>query len=186
MTLLCCSDSLLGVYTTRASIHVAAPRAAVYAALTSAEAIQHWRAPDDMTAVVHEFDASEGGAFRVSLSYRQTDRTGKTEANTDTYHGRFARLVPDEQVVEEVEFESADPALAGTITMTTTLTDAEPGSGSGSRSGTGPGTDVVLVHDGVPDAVPPADNELGVSMALANLAAYVEHRSAGEVDCPFG
>ncbi len=73
--------------------------------------------------------------------------------------------MPNEQVVEVIEFETADPALRGTMTMATTLTDADGG------------TDVVVVHDGIPDGVPAADNETGTRMALANLARLVE---AGE------
>ena len=36
------------------------------------------------------------------------------------------------------------------------------------------GTDVVVEHDGVPDAVPAADNETGTRMSLAKPAALVE------------
>ncbi|MFB7927818.1 SRPBCC family protein [Streptomyces sp. NPDC056039] len=151
------------MYTTRVSGHVDAPRPAVYRALLSAEAVERWRVPDDMRAEVHEFDAREGGRFRVSLTYDAPGATGKSAAHTDTYHGHFARLVPDEQVVEVLAFESADPAMSGPMTMTTTLTDAEGG-----------GTDVLVVHEGIPDAVPAADNETGTRMALANLARYVE------------
>jgi uncharacterized protein YndB with AHSA1/START domain len=151
------------MYTTQVSGHVDAPRPAVYRALVSAEAIARWRVPAGMSSEVHEFDAREGGRFRVSLTYDAPDATGKSAAHTDTYHGHFARLVPDEQVVEVLEFESADPALGGTMTMTTTLTDNEDG-----------GTDVLVVHEGLPDAVPAADNETGTRMALANLARLVE------------
>ncbi|MEU9225313.1 SRPBCC domain-containing protein [Streptomyces massasporeus] len=151
------------MYTSRVSGHVDAPRAAVYRALVSAEAIARWRVPTGMRAEVHEFDAREGGAFRVSLTYEAADASGKSTAHTDTYHGHFARLVPDEQVVEVLEFETADPALGGAMTLTTTLTDAEGG-----------GTDVLMVHEGLPDAVPAADNETGTRMALANLARLVE------------
>ncbi|AMW09010.1 polyketide cyclase [Streptomyces qaidamensis] len=151
------------MYTSRVSGHVDAPRAAVYRALVSAEAIARWRVPDGMTGEVHEFDAREGGGFRVSLTYEAPDASGKSAAHTDTYHGHFARLVPDEQVVEVLEFEAVDPALRGAMTLTTTLTDAEGG-----------GTDVVMVHEGIPDAVPAADNETGTRMALANLARLVE------------
>jgi uncharacterized protein YndB with AHSA1/START domain len=73
----------------------------------------------------------------------------------------FAKLVQGEQVVEVFEFEAADLALRGTMTMTTTLTDS------------GGGTDVVVVHEGIPDSVP-ADNETGTRMAPANLARLVE------------
>jgi uncharacterized protein YndB with AHSA1/START domain len=155
------------VYSTQASRHIDAARPAVYRALVDAAAISKWRVPDGMTARVHEFDAREGGAFRISLSYDTPAGTGKSAAHTDTYHGHFVRLVPDEQVVEVFEFETADPRLRGQMTMTTTLTDADGG------------TDVLVVHEGIPDQVPAADNETGTRMALANLARLVEAANAG-------
>ena len=75
------------------------------------------------------------------------------------------RLVPDEQVVETMEFETDDPAMQQPMTLTTTLHDAAGG------------TEVVMFHDGVPDAIPAADNELGTRMALANLAMLVEQET---------
>jgi glyoxylase-like metal-dependent hydrolase (beta-lactamase superfamily II)/uncharacterized protein YndB with AHSA1/START domain len=158
---------LICVYSTRVSRHVNAARPAVYRALVDAGAIAKWRVPDGMSARVHEFDAREGGAFRISLSYDTPAGTGKSAAHTDTYHGHFVRLVPDEQVVEVFEFETADPGLRGEMTMTTTLTDA------------GGGTDVLVVHEGIPDQVPAADNETGTRMALASLARLVEAADAG-------
>src|SRR3712207_5386171 len=86
-----------------------APRERVYAALVDPEAVARWRVPDDMTCVVHELDAREGGAVRVSLTYEDTDRAGKTEGHTDTYTGRFIRLVPGEEVVEVDVFDTEDP-----------------------------------------------------------------------------
>lgn len=156
------------VYSTRISWHVNAPRPAVYRALLDPDAIARWRVPAGMTSQVHEFDPREGGAFRVSLTYDEPGpgRAGKSASRTDTYHGHFARLVPDRQVVEVFEFETADPALRGVMTMTTTLTDADGG------------TEVLVVHEGIPASVPPADNETGTRMALANLAALVEAASA--------
>jgi uncharacterized protein YndB with AHSA1/START domain len=142
--------------------HVAAPPAAVYRALLDPAAVQRWRVPGGMTSQVHEFDAREGGRFRVSLSYDAPGQAGKSAARTDTYHGHFARLVPNEQVVEVLQFETADPAMGGAMTMTTTLTEA------------GDGTDVQIVHEGIPDEVPVADNELGTRMALDGLARLVE------------
>jgi uncharacterized protein YndB with AHSA1/START domain len=150
------------MYTTRMSGHVRAPRSAVYRAFLDAGAVAQWRVPDGMTSEVHEFDGREGGYFRVSLTYDAPGPAGKTAAHTDTYHGRFVRLAADEQIVEVLEFETPDPALRGEMTMTTTLTDA------------GDGTDVLVVHEGVPDAVPVADNETGMRMALARLARLVE------------
>jgi uncharacterized protein YndB with AHSA1/START domain len=85
--------------------------------------------PDGMSSQVHEFDAREGGSFRVSLTYDAPTSTGKSAAHADTGHGRFTRLVPDEQVTEVFEFESADPGLAGKMTMTTMLAEADGGGG---------------------------------------------------------
>jgi uncharacterized protein YndB with AHSA1/START domain len=142
--------------------HIRAPRAAVYRALLDPDAIARWRVPAGMTSVVHEFDAREGGAFRVSLTYVDPTRGGKTAAQTDTYNGYFAALVPDEEVVEVLEFETTNPELRGEMTITTTLVDADGG------------TDVVMVHEGIPPGVPPRDNEIGTRMALDNLATLVE------------
>jgi uncharacterized protein YndB with AHSA1/START domain len=150
------------VYATRASGLVRAPRSAVYALLLDPAAVADWRVPSDMTARVHEWSAVEGGRFRVSLAYADASRAGKSAGNVDTYAGRFVRLVPDAEVVEVLAFESADPGLAGEMALTWTLADA-PG-----------GTEVTLLHEGVPDAVSAEDNETGTRMALAHLAAYVE------------
>lgn len=139
-----------------------ASRADIYRALLDATAVAKWRMPVGMRSEVHEFDAREGGAFRVSLTYDVPSGTGKSTPRTDTYHGRFVELVPDERVVEVVEFETDDPALRGEMTMRTELTDADGG------------TEVVIVHQGVPDAVPAADNETGTRMALDGLARLVE------------
>ena len=150
------------MYSTQIARHISAPRRDVYRALLDADAIATWRVPTGMTSHVHEFDPREGGAFRVSLTYDAPTATGKTAAHTDTYHGRFLKLVPNEQVVEVLEFEASDPTLHGEMTMTTTLADANGG------------TDVVVVHEGIPSGVPTTDNETGTRMALANLAAFVE------------
>jgi uncharacterized protein YndB with AHSA1/START domain len=150
------------VYTQHATQLVRAPRSAVYAALLDPVAVASWRVPDDMTATILEWEPREGGRFRVSLTYRAEGRTGKTDGATDTYAGTFTRLVPGEQVVEVLAFDTVDPALQDTMTMTWTL-----------REGDG-GTEVDLLHEGLPDVVPPEDNATGTRMSLAKLAAYVE------------
>jgi uncharacterized protein YndB with AHSA1/START domain len=115
-----------------------------------------------MTCQVHAFDAREGGAVRVSLTYDVPDRAGKTEGRTDTYRGRFVTLVPNELVVEVDEFETDDPTLRGEMTMTIRLADAKGG------------TELIAVHEGLPEGLAPADNEAGWVEALARLAALVE------------
>lgn len=139
-----------------------APRASVYRAFLDAHAVAAWMVPDGMTSQVHASEAREGGAFRISLTYDEPTETGKTTPQTDTYHGRFVKLVPDEQVVEVIEFETADPAMRGEMTVTITLAEA------------GGGTDLLAVHDGLPPGLSPADNEAGWRMSLAKLAALLE------------
>jgi uncharacterized protein YndB with AHSA1/START domain len=90
------------VGSTSVSRRVNAPRATVYRALPDPSAIATWKVPTGMTSHVHAFDAREGGSFRNSLAYDEATGTGKTTARTDTYHGRFVKLVPDEQVVKVV------------------------------------------------------------------------------------
>jgi len=140
-----------------------APRAEVYRLLLDPDAIAKWKVPDGMTAHVHSFEAREGGELRVSLTYDQPTETGKTTAHTDTYRGRFVRLVPNEQVIEVDEFETTDPALSGEMTSTFTLTDAANG-----------GTDVIGLHEGLPPGLSLEDNETGWRIALDKLATLAE------------
>ena len=97
---------------TRITQCVNAPRTAVYRARLDPHAAATWMVPDGMTSHVHEFDAREGGSFRISLTYDEPTGTGKTTAHTDTYHGRFAKLVPNEQVVEVIESRRPIPRSA--------------------------------------------------------------------------
>ncbi len=127
---------------THISRHIKAPRAKVYEALIDADAIARWKVPTGMTSHVDAFEGREGGTFRISLTYDALTGTGKTSARTDTYHGRFVQLLPNERVVEVDEFETADPGMRGEMTITITLSDADDG-----------GTDLVAVHDDVPPGV---------------------------------
>ena len=150
---------------TRISRRVNAPRPKVYRALVDPGAVARWMVPTGMTSHVHVFDPREGGAFRISLTYDAPTGVGKTTARTDTHHGHFIELVPDEKVVEVVEFETADPTLQGEMTITISLVDANGG------------TEIVAVHDRLPPGLSPADNEAGWRSSLAKLAALVEAES---------
>jgi uncharacterized protein YndB with AHSA1/START domain len=150
------------VSSTRVSCRVNAPRAIVYRALLDPHAVATWMVPNGMTSHVHAFDSREGGSFRISLTYEAPTGTGKTTAQTDTFHGRFVKLVTNERVVEVVEFETTDPALRGEMTITIALADADGG------------TDILAVHDGLPRGLSAADNEVGWRMSLAKLAALVD------------
>ena len=118
--------------------------------------------PTGMTSHVHAFDGREGGSFRISLTYVAPSESGKTTSHTDTFHGRFVKLVPNEKVVEVLEFETADPAMAGEMTITFTLSDSDGG------------TDLTGSQDGLPPGASITDSETGWRMSLAKLAALVE------------
>jgi uncharacterized protein YndB with AHSA1/START domain len=120
--------------------------------------------PDGMTSTVHSFDAREGGGFRISLTYDEPTNAGKTNARTDTFRGRFVRLVPDSEVVQAIEFETDDPALAGEMTVAYELADTDGE------------TELVGLHENLPAGLSPAENEAGWSMSLDKLAALVEER----------
>jgi uncharacterized protein YndB with AHSA1/START domain len=106
---------------TRVSRIIKAGRKAVYQAFLDPDTVASWLAPDNMTGHVHTFDAREGGKFRMSLTYQEPGLLpGKTS-------GRFVELVPYAKIVEVVEFESHDEALAGEMRMTVSLADADGG-----------------------------------------------------------
>jgi uncharacterized protein YndB with AHSA1/START domain len=151
---------------TRVRQRVNAPRASVYRALLDERAVARWMVPSGMSSHVHAFEPREGGLFRISLTYDAPTGSGKTTAQSDTYHGRFIKLVPNEQVVEVVEFETDDPALQGEMTITFTLADADGG------------TEILAVHDDLPSGLSAADNEAGWRSSLGKLAALVEAESA--------
>lgn len=147
---------------TKISVHIAAPRVRVYAALINPGAIAQWKVPDGMTLVVHEFEEREGGRFRISLTYEEPGLAGKSSAHSDTYHGYFKELAVNERVVEVMEFETSSPEMQGRMTSTIELSDEHGG------------TRLVALHEGLPPGVAPADNEDGWRMSLGKLAKLVE------------
>lgn len=134
----------------------------VYRALLDPTLIPRWRVPSGMTCTVHEFEPRVGGRFRVSLTYDGGTNDGKSDAHTDTYFGHFEALVPNQRVVEVLEFETTDPAFQGRMRIVTHLT------------ATADGTELSATHEGLPAAVSPTDNEIGWRESLTKLAALVE------------
>jgi uncharacterized protein YndB with AHSA1/START domain len=141
-----------------------APRAAVYRAYLDQDAVAAWLPPGSMTGVVHAFDAREGGAFSMSLVYPEGDGAsrGKTSESTDTFKGRFVKLIPNELVVWVVEFESADQSFAGEMIVSTMPAPA------------GSGTKVTLRCEDIPRGIRPEDNEVGCRSTLEKLASFLE------------
>lgn len=143
---------------------VNAPRQAVYHAFLDRDAVAEWQHPDNMRMRIHTFEAREGGAFRISLAYENPadGPGGKTDDATDTYHGWFARLIPDTTIAQVVEFESERAEFAGQMRITVTLAD---------RAG---GTAVTYRCDDIPPGIRPEDNEIGCRESLRKLAALLE------------
>lgn len=142
---------------------VAAPVAQVYAALIDPDALQAWLPPDGMTASFERFDARPGGSYRMVLTYSDASlAAGKTTADSDVVEARFLDIVPEERVVQAVDFISDDPAFSGTMTMTWEV------------SGVDGGTQVAVRAENVPDGISADDHAAGLGSSLANLAAYLE------------
>jgi uncharacterized protein YndB with AHSA1/START domain len=148
--------------TTHIRQHINAPREKVYQLLLDRKALPNWKVPDGMSLTVHEFEAKEGGTLRISLTYTEHSERGKTTAHTDTYHGSFLELVPNERIVEEDEFETNDPALQGKMLITISLKE---------RAG---GTELEATHENLPSGVSPTDNETGWRMSIDKLAELAE------------
>lgn len=87
--------------------HLHAPRSSVYSALLDPSAIARWKVPEGMSCHVHAFEPREGGRIRVTLTYDASPGQGKTTAHADTYCGHFVELVPNEKIVDAIEFETA-------------------------------------------------------------------------------
>lgn len=156
--------------TTRIGTHINAPRSTVYQLLLDGDAVATWMMPDGIATEVHRFEAVEGGSFSITLTYDESTDTGETrqhDAGTvrqqhDAYFGTFRSLIPDEQVVEVLEFVTEKPDMTGTQTVTFTLTAADGG------------THLEVLHEGVPSGLSSAENHIGWQMALTKLVALAE------------
>ncbi|AIV47766.1 hypothetical protein X899_2948 [Burkholderia pseudomallei TSV 25] len=143
-----------------ASRRIQASPAAVYAAFVTPEAVAQWLPPDGATMQIQVFEPRAGGRFRMTLTFASAP--GKSTSNTDVVVGCFVELVPQQRIVQAFEFDSPDPAFAGTMTM---RWDLEAVSGD---------TVVTVVAENVPPGISHADHEVGMNSSLAHLATYVE------------
>ena len=141
---------------------IATPRA-VFRALIDPESMTCWRAPAGMTLRVLAFDPRPGGRYRMELHYDPARAAlGKTTPSSDIVTGTFIELVAEDRIVEDVDFESADPAFAGTMRLTTSMTPVADG------------TKVTIVADNVPSGISETDNREGMNATLKQLANFLE------------
>jgi uncharacterized protein YndB with AHSA1/START domain len=158
------ADMSIDGNTSEVSRIINAPRHKIYQAFLDPQAVAVWLVPDNMQAHVLTFEPRQGGRFRISLKYLNPEDSpgGKTSEDTDTYQGQFIELVPDERIVEDIEFESPDPGFAGVMRMSVSMTDV------------GSGTMVSLLFENIPAGIRPEDNEEGSRQSLRKLADLLE------------
>ncbi|QNA83292.1 SRPBCC family protein [Sphingomonas sp. So64.6b] len=147
-----------------ASRIISASPQTLYHAFLDRDAWLDWLPPEGMTGTIDLFEPWEGGCYLMTLHYDvpHPETPGKASDDSDMVRGRFVALVPDERVVQVVEFESDDPAYAGEMTMTWALA---PVAG---------GTEVRISCENVPSGISPEDHALGLASTLDNLAAFTE------------
>jgi uncharacterized protein YndB with AHSA1/START domain len=149
--------------TDRASLLIHADRERTFAALTSSEALVQWLPPKGMRGRFERFDMRNGGSYRLVLTYDDASgASGKTSADADVSEVRIVRIVPGERVVQEVDFETDDPAFKGTMRMEWSLHSGRDG------------TTVEFEARDVPEGIRARDHAEGLTSSLSNLAAYLE------------
>ncbi len=130
----------------------------VYRAFTEADAMAKWLPPNGFTCTVHHLDAKVGGSFRISF---RNFTTGKSHS----FGGEYLELLPGERLRYTDKFD--DSNLLGEIQVTVTLRQVSVG------------TEVNIVQEGIPDAIPVEACYLGWQDSLRNLASLVEPEIKG-------
>lgn len=125
----------------------------VYRAFLEPDAVVRWLPPYGFTCTVHEMDARVGGTYRMSFTNFGT-------GNGHAFGGEYRELVPGERIVYTDAFE--DPNLPGEMRTTVALKAVSCG------------TELTVVQEGVPEAIPVEMCYLGWQESLAQLAKLVE------------
>lgn len=130
-----------------------APAERVYRAFLEPHALCKWLPPHGFVARVHEMDARVGGGYRMSFT---NFGTGRTHA----FGGTYVELTPHSRIRYTDRFD--DPNLPGEMQVTVTLRPVSCG------------TDLSIVQEGVPAAIPLEACYVGWQESLALLAQLVE------------
>jgi uncharacterized protein YndB with AHSA1/START domain len=130
-----------------------APPERVYRAFLDPDALVKWLPPHGFTGKVHHLDAKVGGTYRMSF-------TSLTTGQSHSFGGEYLELVPHSRIRHTDQFD--DPGLPGTMHLTVSLTQVSCG------------TDLSVVQEGVPEAIPAESCYLGWQQSLALLAQLVE------------
>ena len=130
-----------------------APAERIYRAFIDPDAMVKWLPPHGFTGKVHSMDARVGGSYRMSFTNLGT-------GSSHAFGGTYLELVPGEKLRYNDQFEN--PGMPDTMEVTVTL---KPGM---------VGTDVRIVQQGIPDAIPVEFCYLGWQESLQLLAKLVE------------
>src|SRR4051812_48413054 len=136
-----------------------APPERVYRAFIDADAMAKWLPPYGFTGKVHQMDARVGGTYRMSFT---NFATGKGHS----FGGKYIELVPHERIKYVDRFE--DPGLPGEMQVTVSLRKVLCG------------TELQVIQEGIPAAIPVEMCYLGWQESLMQLAQVVEPEISDE------
>ncbi|MFH2135483.1 MAG: SRPBCC family protein [Pseudomonadota bacterium] len=125
----------------------------IYRAFLDAGAMAKWLPPYGFTCTVHHMDAKVGGGFKMSFTNFGT-------GSGHSFGGEYRELKPNELIRYSDKFD--DPNLPGEMVTTVTLKPVMCG------------TDVSIVQEGIPPAIPVEMCYLGWQESLMQLAMLVE------------
>lgn len=130
-----------------------APPERIYKAVIDPAANCKWLPPYGFTCTVHHLDAKVGGTYKMSFT---NFSTGKSMP----FGGKYVELKPGEKIVATDVFE--DPNLPGEMKTTYTFKKVSVG------------TEVTIVQENIPAAIPAEACYLGWQESLEQLAKLVE------------
>jgi uncharacterized protein YndB with AHSA1/START domain len=142
-----------GTNTIRLHRVLRAPAERVYRAFLDAEAMVKWLPPNGFTGKVHRSDPRVGGSYAMSF-------TNFTTGHSHSFGGTYQELVPNQRIRYNDRFD--DPNLPGEMIVTITLEAVSVG------------TELRVVQEGVPAAIPAEACYLGWQESLTLLAKLVE------------
>jgi uncharacterized protein YndB with AHSA1/START domain len=130
----------------------------VYRAFLDPDAMVKWLPPHGFTGKVHHLDATVGGTFKMSF-------TNFTSGHGHTFGGEYRELVPNERIRHTDEFD--DPNLPGEMHVTVSLRPVSCG------------TELHILQEGIPEAIPTEACYLGWQESLTLLAQLIEPEIPG-------
>jgi len=130
-----------------------APPERIYRAFLDPDAMAKWLPPNGFTGKVHQLDAKVGGTYKMSF-------TNFSSGHSHAFGGEYLELVPHERIRHTDRFD--DPNLPGQMVTTITLKAVSCG------------TELNVVQEGIPEAIPPEACYLGWQETLVLLGKLVE------------